>query len=343
MPKKDVKKDSNNNDLKKPKKSFRKSMSKFVKNIDPFSKTAKFKKKVFNLKNSFDGKTIKVTGEECIKESEENFINSPLNDLKDKDISKAEEFIQKGTIKMNPNCSKYKKIEAITIEDEGKAIDIQEKCLKLIKRIPDPKNKDSAYQKLLGSILTDFNGKIRAQKGSLKILKNGVTGGYGPYFGIIDSCERAHKEFENLLKNSDQYIQKTKKYISELKGTKIQIGAHRKNKNSPIQTIEKDLKNKEKIVENLWKEGVIDKSQKRRTLLEIGKQRKLISKTENENSKNNIKKIIKQFESSEMKARKDLDDELKTAEKNKDRKSFSDIKFVQDHVDIDELLDLART
>lgn len=306
-------------------KSFRKSMSKFVKNIDPFSKTAKFKKKVFNLKNSFDGKTIKVTGEECIKESEENFINSPLNDLKDKDISKAEEFIQKGTIKMNPNCSKYKKIEAITIEDEGKAIDIQEKCLKLIKRIPDPKNKDSAYRELLGSILADFNGKIRAQKGSLNILKNGVIGGYGPYFGIIDNCEKAHKEFENLLKNSDQYIQKTKKYISEFKGTKIKIGSYRVK----IKNAQKELDEKEKMTNDLSKNGVIDDKQKKRTISVLKKLKKLLNKLRKSKSKTEEEKINKEIELTQIDMAKDLADESENARKNKDKKTFRDIELMK--------------
>ena len=217
-------------------------------------------------------------------------------------------------------------------------------------------NKDSKLENLYGGDGINFliDNMLVAQKRTLENLASGVEGEIN--FNCLKSdLEKMVFGFPNsLFDGKDFKIIKDKfdKRYSELQAPKlkngkilsvgrnsnINIGTHRKNIDLSIKTIENDLKNKEKIVESLWKKGVVGKSQKQRTLLGIRKQKAILSKIESEKSEGKVANLVKQFDLSQKNIAKDLEDERKVVSKIGDKQAEKEIKEIQDADELTKMI-----
>ena len=217
-------------------------------------------------------------------------------------------------------------------------------------------NKDSKLENLYGGDGINFliDNMLVAQKRTLENLASGVEGEIN--FNCLKSdLEKMVFGFPNsLFDGKDFKIIKDKfdKRYSELQAPKlkngkilsvgrnsnINIGTHRKNIDLSIKNIENDLKNKEKIVESLWKKGVVGKSQKQRTLLGIRKQKAILSKIESEKSEGKVANLVKQFDLSQKNIAKDLEDERKVVSKIGDKQAEKEIKEIQDADELTKMI-----
>lgn len=217
-------------------------------------------------------------------------------------------------------------------------------------------NKDSKLENLYGGDGINFliDNMLVAQKRTLENLASGVEGEIN--FNCLKSdLEKMVFGFPNsLFDGKDFKIIKDKfdKRYSELQAPKlkngkilsvgrnsnINIGTHRKNIDLSIKTIENDLKNKEKIVESLWKKGVVGKSQKQRTLLGIRKQKAILSKIESKKSEGKVANLVKQFDLSQKNIAKDLEDERKVVSKIGDKQAEKEIKEIQDADELTKMI-----
>ena len=389
MPKKDVKKNSNNNDLKKPRKSFRKSVSDVKKKI--FSKNKadenfeKQKKAVIEkLKYLVNKDVIKFVNKnkdrkdvkKCkkildiddnkninMKELEKNWKQSysydELEKLKNdiegscKEINEIIMYKDKRIYKIDRKNSKL--ISSLFNDVEKKIVKIENEYNEKIKLCGNDKELSDYYNETIRPFFYSFKVKIERV---FKQLGVGVEGKQ-IYNNLIEQMFDLLKNFPDSLKYKSVLEKKSKNFEdvenefnkkykeiienqkvntwknatipSGEKKLKIKIGSYREK----IKNIKKELNKKEKIVSELQKKNVVDESQEKRTLKAIGNQKVIIDKIGKSKFEGNVKKLAKQFELSEMKARKDLDDELKTAEKNKDKKSVNDIKLIQKEVNLD--------
>ena len=217
-------------------------------------------------------------------------------------------------------------------------------------------NKDSKLEDLYGGDGINFliDNMLIAQKKTLENLASGVEGEIN--FNCLKSdLEKMVFGFPNSLfdgKDFKKIKDKFDKRYSELQASKwkngkisggernrsVKTGAHRKNIGLSIKTIENDLKNKEKIVESLWKKGVVGKSQKQRTLLGIRKQKAILSKIESEKSEGKVANLVKQFDLSQKNIAKDLEDERKVVSKIGDKQAEKEIKEIQDADELTKMI-----
>ncbi|MDO4503964.1 MAG: hypothetical protein Q4B84_02330, partial [Clostridia bacterium] len=191
--------------------------------------------------------------------------------------------------------------------------------------------------------------ELQTQRLRLADLRNGIKG-KKTFEEQKKEIEKKICEFPDLLFKNKDYQKEKEKFNNRCfeleklkksnwkkatmpsgeKKSKIKIGSYRVK----IKNAQKELDKKEKTVRDLYKNGKIDKSQQQRTLTEIHKQNDIFNKMKSETSGVDVKKLIKQYEQSNAKMKKDLNDELENAEKNKDRKSSSDIKLIRKPVKI---------